>query len=183
MLYPWTYIPNFLSDADVLFMTLSQQLTRTQYPITMFGKTMMQPRLVSFYAEEGVAYSYSRTYLYGNGRDPTLNHIKIMINDQYWLIYNSVLCNLYRDGNDSMWWHSDDEAELWDDPCIASVTLWASRVFKMRHKHTREVHNILLEHGSLLLMHSRSQLDREHCMPKTSKLLWSRINLTFRQII
>jgi alkylated DNA repair dioxygenase AlkB len=181
---PWfIYIPNFLQNADELFAYFSRELDRKQYPITIFGKTMMQPRFVSFYADPWCIYTYSQTRLIWSWWDPQLESIKQHIQQKFWYNLNSVLCNLYRDGNDSMGRHSDDEPELWPDPHIASITLWTNRVFKIKHISSKENHDIILEHGSLLLMGSRSQLDRVHSIPKTTKIVWSRINLTFRKIV
>jgi alkylated DNA repair dioxygenase AlkB len=180
--YPRDYYPDIITDADRLFHYFSHKLDRKSYPIRMFGKTIMQPRLVSFVADIWLEYTYSQTNLFWDGRDTELALLRDVLNKTHHLNLNSVLCNLYRDGNDSMWRHSDDETELWSDPVIVSVTLWESRVFKMRHKQTKETVALTLTHGSVLVMTSGSQIDREHCIPKTSKILWPRVNLTFRKI-
>jgi alkylated DNA repair dioxygenase AlkB len=180
--YPRTYYPQALTDANKLFQYFMQHLNRKAYPIRMFGKEMMQPRLVSFYADEWVDYHYSQTILTWSWRDERMWRLRDQINTSYQLACNSVLCNLYHDGQDSMWWHSDDEHELGPDPIIVSVTLWCSRVFKLRHKMTRETISLTLEHGSVLVMSAHSQIDREHCIPKTTRTLWPRVNCTFRMI-
>ncbi len=183
MSYPRTYHPHALSNADELFQYFSYHLDRKEYPIRMFGKDLLQPRLVSFYADEWLYYHYSQTTLIWSWWDDKLWQLCHEINDSHQLACNSVLCNLYRDGQDSMWRHSDDEDELGSDPVIVSVTLWASRAFKLRHKTTREIVTLMLEHGSILVMWPGSQTQREHCIPKTTRLLWPRINCTFRTII
>jgi alkylated DNA repair dioxygenase AlkB len=108
------YISDFLKDADIVFEKLFHELNRKSYPITMFGKKMVQPRLVSFYADTEVSYTYSQTILHGDGWHPLLQYIKQSIIDKYPEAHtiNSVLCNLYRNGQDSMGWHADDEKEL-----------------------------------------------------------------------
>lgn len=181
--YPRTYYPNFITNRDTLFEKLLVSLERSQYPITMFGKTYLQPRLICFMWDNHIQYRYSKTTLVWIWRDSTLWELKDTINSRFWLHCNSVLCNLYRDWDDSMWRHSDDEAELWSDPIIVSITLWQARSFKMRNKHTKETVTLVLEHGSLLLMWAWSQIDREHCVPKTKSAKNKRINLTFRTII
>ncbi|MBN8618629.1 MAG: alpha-ketoglutarate-dependent dioxygenase AlkB, partial [Anaerolineae bacterium] len=97
--------------------------------------------------------------------------------------FNSVLLNLYRDGNDSVGWHSDDEPELGTNPVIASLTLGAARAFQFRHRTNRDLRvNLELTHGSLLIMAGATQHHWHHQVPKTRKPLPPRINLTFRVI-
>src|SRR6478735_5641193 len=98
--------------------------------------------------------------------------------------YNSVLCNLYRDGRDSMGWHSDDEAELGPQPCIASLSLGATRRFRLRHRRDPEQRLELdLVSGSLLLMTGATQRNYRHDLPKSARVTKPRINLTFRAIV
>ena len=97
--------------------------------------------------------------------------------------FNALLVNLYRDGQDCMGWHSDDEKELGEQPTIASISLGAERVFKIKHKHSNEKQSIVLQSGSCLIMNGFSQRDYQHSLPKQQKLMHPRINLTFRSII
>lgn len=183
MLPSWfQYLPDAIPNADELFVYFSRMLDRQQYPIRMFGKMMMQPRLVAFYADPWCIYSYSQTKLTGSWWDTKLQEMNTYLQTNHHLQFNSVLCNLYRDGNDSMGRHSDDEKELGSDPLIASITLWAQRVFQIRHKQTKQRHDILLEHGSILIMVTQSQIEREHCLPKSKHHHWPHINLTWRKI-
>jgi len=179
------YTPGFLSHAEEKFQQLLHELDRKLYPITMFGKTMMQPRLVAFYADVWVDYSYSQTHFYGSGWHPLLQEIKLAIINKYpqTISLNSVLCNLYRDWNDSMGRHSDNEPQLWDDPIIYSVTLGVSRNFQIKSKTTAQKYHLILEDNSLLMMWHKSQIDYLHWVPKTQKIIWPRINLTFRTIV
>lgn len=96
--------------------------------------------------------------------------------------FNSVLLNLYRDGDDTVGWHSDDERELGPSPTIASVSLGATRRFDLRHKVTKENVKALLPSGSVLMMTGRTQSEWSHQMPRTKKVMEPRINLTFRQV-
>ena len=93
------------------------------------------------------------------------------------------MCNLYRDGSDSMWWHADDEAELWKDPYIYSVSLWVSRNFQIKSKLSKQKYSIILEDNSIIIMWSKSQIDWLHSISKTKTIIWPRINLTFRTIV
>ena len=96
--------------------------------------------------------------------------------------FNSVLLNLYRDGEDSVSWHRDDEPELGRDPVIASVSLGATRRFKLRDLATKETHDLELTDGTLLQMSGPSQREWEHCVPKTKRPVGERINLTYRWV-
>ncbi len=100
------------------------------------------------------------------------------------LNFNSVLVNLYRDGKDSVSWHSDDEPELGNNPTIASVSFGAARRFLLRHKINKDLATveISLNHGSLLIMKGSIQHFWKHQVPKTAKVKTERINLTFRVI-
>ncbi|MGB5120416.1 MAG: alpha-ketoglutarate-dependent dioxygenase AlkB, partial [Vibrio fluvialis] len=96
--------------------------------------------------------------------------------------FNSVLANLYRDGQDSMGWHQDNEPELGQQPVIASLSLGETRRFVLRHLHSKEKLELPLSHGSLLIMAGNTQHFWQHCVPKTVRTLEPRINLTFRLI-
>ena len=97
--------------------------------------------------------------------------------------FNSVLANWYRDGQDSMSFHSDDEPELGINPVIASVTLGEARPFVFKHKETKEKYTQVLEHGSVLIMAGTTQSHYVHGIAKTAKPIGGRINLTFRHLI
>jgi alkylated DNA repair dioxygenase AlkB len=97
--------------------------------------------------------------------------------------FNAVLLNLYRDGQDGMGWHADDEAELGHDPVIASVSFGATRRFCLRHRQRRNLKlDVLLPHGSLLCMSGPTQRHWLHALPKTRAVVGERINLTFRLV-
>lgn len=99
------------------------------------------------------------------------------------VVFNSCLANLYRDGSDSMGYHSDDEPELGSRPVIASVSLGQRRPFVLRHRGTRQRWTWRLGEGDLLLMSEESQSDYAHALPKTSAQIGPRMNLTFRQLL
>ena len=115
--------------------------------------------------------------------NPTLNAIKSKIEKATQLTFSSCLLNLYRDGQDSNGWHSDDEKELGENPVIASVSLGAERLFHLKHKKVKTLkHKLILNNGSLLVMKGETQLHWLHQIPKTKKIIDKRINLTFRLI-
>ena len=113
---------------------------------------------------------------------PELSAIRELVSSSAQVSFNSVLLNLYRDGSDSVSWHSDDEEELGAEPTIASMSLGATRRFRLRERRTRESLGLDLADGSLLLMSGASQRDWEHCLTKTKRAVGPRINLTFRVV-
>ena len=179
------YYPNFLDKdpADTYFNSLLKKLQWEQYSVKLFGKTIPQPRLTALYALNSEPYSYSGLKL-----EPLIftKELKTIYSDIVKITgstFTHCLANLYRDGNDSMGWHSDDEKELGENPVIASLSLGAVRNFQLKHKTNSELKYALkLEHGSLLIMKGNTQEFWKHQLPKTKKSLEPRINLTFRTI-
>lgn len=170
--------------ADLWFQQLLQEIEWEEKPITIFGKTMMQPRLVAWYGEAGIAYTYSKQTIYAKPWTDLLLLIKNKIEQTTATTYNSVLLNLYRNGKDSMGWHSDDEKELGINPTIASLSLGTTRDFQLKHKtHPFAKTTIALTHGSLLIMAGSLQHHWQHALPKRAKCIAPRINLTFRKIL
>jgi len=178
-----SYFPDFLGpeEASHLLQHLTRQLPWRQDSIHLFGQQRMIPRLQCFQGDAGLAYRYSRLTLMADSWDPDVEHLRNRLMN-LGHEFNCVLINLYRDGNDSMGWHSDDEPELGTNPVIASLSLGQTRQFKMRHKQTGEKLDITLEHGSLLLMSGPTQHHWQHAIMRTKRQLAPRINLTFRSI-
>lgn len=177
--------PHFFSEQESLhlFSTLRYELNWKEESIIIFGRQVMQPRLLAWYADEGKAYTYSGKTNQPNAWSPALLQIKQRVEEFSKHTFNSCLCNLYRNGSDSMGWHSDDEPELGANPVIASVSLGSTRSFKLQHKkHKQQKLSLELNSGSLLLMAGSTQHYYKHSVPKTSKAVGERINLTFRYI-
>lgn len=178
------YFPSFLAaqDAKSLLDTLWTELLWRQQKIRLFGKEVMQPRLICWQSDPGVNYSYSGLDLFHSPWHPKLNALRSKMHSELGLVFNSVLVNAYRNGQDSMGWHSDDEPELGNAPTIASISLGAERMFRVRGKRARRSVGLTLENGSLLLMSGEFQARNQHSVPKSKKVRDLRINLTFRQI-
>ena len=151
--------------------------------IKIFGKTHQIPRLQSWYADNGIEYTYSGKKLKRHNWNETLIEIKGEIEKITSFKFNSVLANLYRDGNDSMGLHADDEKELGINPVIASLSLGESRDLYFKHKNIKKSLNIPQKNGQLIVMHGETQKYWKHEIKKTKKLKKPRINLTFRNII
>ncbi|MBI1282613.1 MAG: alpha-ketoglutarate-dependent dioxygenase AlkB [Anaerolineaceae bacterium] len=171
------------TESNKLLTDLTANIAWGQKSITIMGKQVMQPRLIAWYGDEGKSYRYSGLTVHPLLWTPTLLEMKARVEQAAGVTFNSVLLNLYRDGQDSVGWHSDDEPELGLDPVIASVSLGAARNFQFKHKQYPDMKvSIELTHGSLLLMRGTTQHFWKHQIPKTKKELGPRINLTFRVI-
>ncbi len=155
-----------------------------QDDIRIFGKWVKQPRKTAIYSDQGISYTYSGLRQETNPWTPLLGNLKNKIEVISGSEFSLVLLNLYRDGNDSMGWHSDDEKELGKNPVIASVSLGAERKLKFRPKKHLQANpfEILLSHGSLLLMEGETQHHWQHAIAKNKKINEPRINLTFRKV-
>jgi len=178
--------PRFWSDeaSQQLLLALTAQVAWRHEPIWMFGKKVMQPRLTAWYGDPGKSYRYSGIEMKPLPWVPDLQKIKDRIESELNFEFNSALLNLYRDGQDSMGWHRDNEPELGNEPVIASVSLGEPRRFLMRQYHHKESKvELLLDSGSLLIMQGQTQQFWEHSIPKTASVKNPRINITFRKIV
>ncbi len=169
-------------QANDLFSALYQSLAWQQDRIKVYGKWHNIPRLQAWYGDSQQAYQYSGLTMVAQPWTESLLTIKHRIEQFSQVQFNSCLVNLYRDGNDTVGWHSDDEPELGQQPIIASLSLGDSRDFKMKHKTLDKKLTITLDNGSLLLMSGDTQHYWQHCLPRTKRVKSPRVNLTFRQI-
>jgi alkylated DNA repair dioxygenase AlkB len=166
------------------FIELRDEIVWQQESIVLFNQPVMLPRLTAWYGDRNKSYTYSNITMEPKPWTAALLGINTRIEAIANTSFNSVLLNLYRDGKDSVAWHSDDEPELGENPVIGSVSFGETRRFMFRHKF--EKHQkvaIELTHGSVLLMQGSTQHFWQHQIPKTSRVMQPRINLTFRQII
>lgn len=171
------------SESDAFFQDLSQKIAWKQESIRFSGKVIPLPRLTAWYGDAGKSYRYSGITVHPEPWTPTLLQIKGRVEEVSVVQFNSVLLNFYRGERDSVSWHSDDEPELGTNPVIASVSFGAARKFQFKHKHNADLRSAVeLTHGSLLLMRGATQHFWKHQIPKTTKPLGPRINLTFRII-
>lgn len=179
------YYPDFFKSeiANDLFEKLKNEIPWQQDDIMVYGKTYAQPRLTALFGNEGKPYGYSNIIMQPHNWSPLMMFIKTEIEAVCNENFTTVLLNKYRDGRDSNGWHADNEKELGRNPIIASVSFGAERVFQMKHNTIKDLkQNIVLEHGSLLIMSGTTQHFWKHQIPKTAKPIGERINLTFRII-
>jgi alkylated DNA repair dioxygenase AlkB len=168
-------------QSQQLFSELNDRIEWKQERIKLFGKYLLEPRLTAYYGDK--PYRYSGVSRYPLSWTPVLLNIKSRIEPIAEVKFNVVLLNLYRDGNDSMGWHSDDERELGDRPIIASVSFGAARRFVFRRKDDRHLKiELNLGDGDLLIMGGKTQQFWQHQVPKVRCEVEPRINLTFRAI-
>jgi alkylated DNA repair dioxygenase AlkB len=180
-----SYHPNFFDfqRSNELFSKLKSEIPWQLDNITVFGKSHPQPRLTALFGNEGKPYGYSNIVMQPHAWSPLIMYIKNEIEEICQETFTTVLLNRYRDGKDSNGWHADNEKELGKNPIIASVSFGAERVFQMKHNSIENMkQNIILEHGSLLIMKGATQHFWKHQIPKTAKPIGERINLTFRII-
>ncbi len=174
------YWPALLDPA--LFDTLHAGIAWERHVVRIFGRSIPAPRLSAWYGEPGASYAYSGQRYEPKPWTPELARIRTEIEAATGAQFDSVLANLYRDGQDSMGWHSDAEAELGRDPVIASASFGAARRFVLKHRSTGERHELLLAPGSLLVMRGALQHHWKHALPRTRAAVGPRINLTFRRV-
>ena len=179
------FYPNWMATgvADSLMTALRENIAWECHRIKMFGREVDSPRLSCWMGDAGASYVYSQTRFEPHPWLRELQRLRERLQNEFECKFNSVLANLYRHGQDSMGWHSDDEPELGKQPVIASISLGATRrfSFKAKSENAKAVH-LELPHGSLLLMRGDTQKNYRHALAKTAKLVGERINLTYRNI-
>ena len=171
-------------NPDLLYRHLLKSLPWQSGQIRLFGKSHTIPRLQCWMASATEEYCYSGQNLPIAPWDDELEWLRGALNQALYTQFNSVLCNLYRSGEDKMGWHSDDEPELGPTPIIASISLGAERDFAVRKKgESKQYGTLPLPHGSLLIMNRGMQKRWQHALPARKTIDSARINLTFREIV
>ena len=186
--------PSFLPprEADALLVQLTTEVAWEQRAIRIFGQEIPQPRLTAWYGDPAARYAYSGLVWEPRPWTPTLAALRQQVEAATGASFNSVLLNHYRDGRDSMGWHADDEPELGPAPVIASLSLGATRRFRLRPVRSGPGAGadlappplaLDLPGGSLLLMRGPTQQHWQHALPKTARPVGARLNLTFRWVL
>jgi alkylated DNA repair dioxygenase AlkB len=170
-------------DANRYFELLLNNILWKDDKTIVFGKAIVTKRKVAWYGDSDYSYTYSNSTKQALAWTKELLGLKHMIENVTGSNFNSCLLNLYHNGNEGIAWHSDDEESLGRNNNIASLSLGAERKFLFKHKLTKQIVSILLEHGSLLIMKGSTQTNWLHSLPKSKRILQPRINLTFRSII
>jgi len=181
------YRPAFLADGGALLRELLDGLEWAQESITLFGRAVGQPRLTAWVGERGysAASRYSATTAAAPW-PPGLTTLRRFLAETYSMRPDAALVNLYRDGRDAVGWHADDEAYLGPDPLVASLSLGAPRRFVLRPRPAgpsagRSRVEIVLGDGDLLVMGGATQRRWQHSVPRSSRPVGARVNLTLRE--
>lgn len=195
---PRTFETLDIPDADIRFMhrfldpptsrryfdSLMDETPWNQPMIRVWGKEHLQPRLSCWYGEPDAIYRFSGKTFHPHPWTSTLRNLLSTVQAATGFRFNSVLLNLYRDGEDSIAMHSDNETELGPMPVIASLSLGETRLFRLKHRKNHATpRSIALTDGSLLLMAGRTQECWLHGVRKERHNVGPRINLTFRKIL
>jgi alkylated DNA repair dioxygenase AlkB len=172
------------TESDTLLLQFIKAIPWKQKLVKMYDRHVLTPRLTAWFGDPGTDYSFSGRVLDPQPWTNELLMIKNKVESISGVLFNSVLLNYYRDGNDSVAWHSDSEAVLGQRPVIASVSFGQVRNFDIRNKNDHsQKYSIRLEHGSYLLMKGDLQENWEHRVAKSTAPMRERVNLTFRKII
>jgi len=173
-----------LGEPAELLARLLAEVPWRQESVTVYGKSHLQPRLIAWYGDPGTDYTYSGVHHAPLPWTPLLQQLRGAVRSRCDHTFNSVLLNCYRDGNDCMGLHADDEAELGPHPVIASLSLGAQRrmYFRSRCKPETPTYSVDLPDSSLLVMSGETQRNWKHGIRRTARPCGPRVNLTFRQI-
>ena len=170
-------------EADQYFNSLMQNILWENDEVIIFGKHIVTKRKVAWYGDSDCSYTYSNTTKQALAWTKELSYLKQIVEELAETKFNSCLLNLYHNGNEGMGWHSDDEKSLGKNNTIASLSFGAERNFSFKHKHSKQIVSLVLEHGSLLIMKDATQTNWLHSLPKSKSVTQPRINLTFRTIV
>jgi alkylated DNA repair dioxygenase AlkB len=169
-------------EADFFYDCLLNTIEWKNDEAIIFGKKIITKRKVAWYGDIDFEYTYSKITKRALPWTKELLALKSITEEKSGETYNSCLLNLYHTGDEGMAWHSDGEKDLKKNGAISSLSFGAERKFAFKHKSTKEVVSMVLEHGSLLVMKGTTQSNWLHRLPPTKLINTPRINLTFRTI-
>ena len=170
-------------DADYYLEALLEHIEWRNDEAVIFGKRIITKRKVAWYGEKPFQYTYSNSTKLALPWTNDLLELKTFIEQQTGETFNSCLLNLYHNGDEGMARHSDAETALKKNGAIGSLSFGAQRKFAFKHKDTKEKVELILEHGSLLVMKDSTQSHWLHRLPPTKRVSTLRVNLTFRTIV
>lgn len=169
-------------EADQYFQMLLANIDWRNDEAIIFGKKIITRRKVAWYGDSSFEYTYSKITKLALAWTKELLQIKSFTEERTGETFNSCLLNLYHSGKEGMAWHSDGETDLKKHGAIASLSFGAERKFAFKHKQTKAKVELVLEHGSLLVMKGATQENWLHRLPPTKLISKARVNLTFRTI-
>ncbi|HEY6537079.1 MAG TPA: alpha-ketoglutarate-dependent dioxygenase AlkB [Candidatus Nitrosocosmicus sp.] len=169
-------------ESDRLYELLLNNINWKNDEAIIYGKHIITKRKIAWYGDSDYSYKYSNISKQALPWTEYLLGLKKKVEQMIESNFNSCLLNLYHNGNEGVTWHSDGEKTLGNTPLIASLSFGAERKFSFKHKQTKQIVSLTLEHGSLLVMKDKTQTNWLHSLPITKKISNLRINLTFRTI-
>ncbi len=172
-----------ISLADHYFDALLNTIDWKNDEAVIFGRHIITKRKVAWYADNNYSYTYSNTTKHALPWTKELLELKTLTEKITGHHFNSCLLNLYHTGDEGMAWHSDDEKALGKDTAIASLSFGAERKFALKHRDSKYKTDLVLEHGSLLVMKGATQTTWLHSLPKSKRVTTPRVNLTFRTMV
>jgi alkylated DNA repair dioxygenase AlkB len=180
-----TYYPAVLDriEAENYFDRFLVSIEWKNDEAVVMGRRIVMKREVAWYGDLNYSYTYSGATKQALPWTAELTELKQLAEEITAAKFNSCLLNLYHDGEESVGWHSDNEASLVKNATIASYSLGATRIFRFKHKKTKQNVEIMLENGSLLVMSGPTQAYWLHALPKSTNVTEPRINLTFRLMV
>lgn len=173
------WIPS-TGSSDAL-LRITNETPWNHVPVIMAGREVMQPRLTAAYGDAGLTYHYSGTVNTPLPWTPTLDAIRHCVGEDVGSLPNFCLMNQYRDGNDSIGWHADDERDLVAGSVIACVSLGATRRFHVKSKVKGKTLGTDLHNGTLCIMGGTMQQHYLHSIAKEQGS-GMRVSLTFRTV-
>jgi alkylated DNA repair dioxygenase AlkB len=179
------YIKNFITmDIAKKYKDIFERNVHwTQDRYILYGREVFSPRLTAFYSSNNKKYTYSGQTKLSRPYNKLFFEIAMNIEKKLNLplnYLNGCLLNLYRNGNDSISYHTDKEKDMSQDSIVAVISLGSERNFCIKNIETGEVKKIKLEEGSLVVMYPEFQNKYLHAILKEKKINTSRISLTFR---
>ena len=181
-----TLFENFFSieESNALYTSLLNNTTWEQDQMAIYGKQIDLPRLTAWYGDTDLEVAYVGKTTKLRPWTEELIKIKERIEKEVDVKFTRCLLNYYRDGKDSVDWHQDYEVGKRKNTVIGSATFGETRPFQLKHATRKDLKRIEipLTHGSLLIMQGATQENWKHKIPKTTKKIRPRINLTFRWV-
>jgi alkylated DNA repair dioxygenase AlkB len=171
-------------EAAECMAVLERTIPWQQRVLRIAGRAIAEPRLTAWFGDDEAKYSYSGLDLDPLPWTSELGALRGRVERAAGIRFNSVLLNFYRDGNDGVGYHADDEKELGKNPVIASVSLGATRRFVLQHRRRKDIARVELglKSGTLIVMGGTTQHFWRHSLPKQKSPVGPRVNLTFRRI-
>jgi len=180
----YCYGPIFTNEKALQYLdALKREINWQNDVVKMYGKTIECKRQTAWMGEDYFEYTYSGITKKAEIFTPLILEIKNKIEVRVNQHFNSCLLNYYKDGNEGMSWHSDNEKTMGIEPIIASLSVGAARKFSFKHNESKQKIDLLLENGSLVVMQGKTQTYWKHALPQSGKIKLPRINLSFRNFV